>query len=528
MAYKVLVTDPLSEEGLKILRQEKELQVEVKTGLKPEELKQIIGDYDALIVRSETKVTKEIIEAGKKLKVIGRAGVGLDNVDEPQATLKGIVVMNTPGGNTISTAEHTFSMIMALSRNISQANQSVKSGLWERKKFMGVELQGKVLGIIGLGRIGTEVAKRAKAFAMKILAYDPYLTAEKAEELDVELADLEKIFKVSDYITVHVPLNEETKHLISQKEFALMKKGARVVNCARGGIIDEAALYEALKSGQLAGAALDVYEKEPPKDSPLLTLDNLVATPHLGASTEEAQVNVAVDIARQVTDALLGRGFRNAVNVPCIEAELCKILQPYVSLAEKLGLLASQIAEGRISSVKISYSGEIVEMDTAAVSVALVKGLLSPFMGEDVNYVNALVVARARGIKVVESKSSELENFANLISLELETDKGKTSASATLFTKEKARIVEINTFLVEVIPEGYMLIIDNQDRPGIIGQIGTLLGKNEINIAGMTFGREKPGGRAITVLNVDSEVPQAVLAEIKKAKNILGAKLIKL
>lgn len=526
--YKVLVSDALSDEGLKVLKDEKELQVDVKLKLPPEELKAIIKDYDALVVRSSTKVTKDIIEAGTKLKVIGRAGVGLDNVDAEAASKSGIIVMNTPGGNTISTAEHTMSLLLSLSRNIPQANVSLREGKWDRNKYMGVELYGKTLGIVGLGRIGTEVAKRAMVFGMKVIAYDPYLTAEKALEVGVELVDLKDVIKQSDYITIHTPITDETKHMFSDEEFAQMKPGVRIINCARGGIVDEAALVRAIESGKVAGAALDVYETEPPKDFSLFNSDKIVATPHLGASTEEAQVNVAIEVSRQVVDALLGRGIRNAVNVPSVDPELLKVIRPYIELSEKMGLLISQLTEGRTKEVKIQYSGDIVAHELAPITIAFLKGFLTPILQETVNYVNASFIAKERGIKVIETKSSQMEEFANLISIDAETDKAKISVAGTLSPRKDPRIVKINDFYVEAIPSGYMLILSNIDKPGIIGQIGTILGQNNINIAGMTFGRIKEGGDAITVLNVDSKIPDDVMKQIRSAKNILGAKLIKL
>lgn len=526
--YRVLVSDALSEEGLKVLKDEKELQVDVKLKLPPEELKTIIKDYDALVVRSGTKVTKDIIEAATKLKVIGRAGVGLDNVDAEAASKRGIIVMNTPGGNTISTAEHTMSLILSLSRNIPQANASLREGRWDRQKYMGVELYGKTLGIVGLGRIGTEVAKRAAAFGMKVIAYDPFLTVEKALDVGVELVDLKEILKRSDYITIHTPITDETKHMFGDDEFALVKPGVRIINCARGGVIDEPALARAIESGKVIGAALDVFEVEPPKDNPLLKSDKVVTTPHLGASTEEAQVNVAIDIAKQVVDALLGRGVRNAVNVPYIDPELLQVIRPYIELSERMGLLIAQLTEGRTKEIRIQYSGDIVAHDLAPVTIAFLKGFLTPILQETVNYVNASFIAKERGIKIVETKSSQIEEFANLVLIDAQTDKAKVSVGGTLSPRKDPRIVKINDFYVEAIPSGYMLILSNIDKPGIIGQIGTILGQNNINIAGMTFGRIKEGGDAITVLNVDSQIPDDVMKQIRSAKNILGAKLIKL
>lgn len=526
--FKILISDPLAEEGIEILKRVKEFKVDVKLKLPLDELKKIIKDYDALLVRSGTKVTKEVIENADNLKVIGRAGVGLDNVDLEAASKRGIIVMNSPGGNTISTAEHTMSLILALSRNISQADVSTKKGGWERKKFKGVELYGKTLGVIGLGKIGSEVAKRASAFGMKIIAYDPFLSLDKAKELGVESLSLKEVFKRSDYITVHTPMTEETKYIIDKKAIKDMKEGVRIINCARGGIVNENALIEGVKSGRVAGAALDVYEKEPPKDSPLLKCDNVILTPHLGASTEEAQINVAIDIANSTRDALLGCGIKNAVNVPCIDVELYRILQPYVELSEKMGLLIAQIAVGRISKIDIKYSGDIAKYTSSPLTIAVVKGALTPILQETVNYVNALIVAKERGLKVQESKSTELEEYANLITVEVKTDKGSRSVEGTLFTKTDARIVKIDQFHVDAIPEGYMIVAHNIDAPGIIGKMGTILGNNNINIAAMTFGRERAGGKTLSVLNVDSPVPERVLEEIRRAKNILDAKLIKL
>lgn len=526
---KILVSDPLSEEGLKILREVKDFQVDAITDLKPDKLKEIIKDYDALVVRSATKVTKDIISAAEKLKVIGRAGVGLDNVDLEAATQKGIIVMNTPAGNTISTAEHTMSMILSLSRNIPQANASTKKGEWKRSKFMGVELYGKILGIVGFGRIGSEVAKRAQAFGMKILAYDPFLSKEIAESLGVEIVELKELLERSDYITVHTPLTDETRHMISDKEFSVMKKGARIVNCARGGIIDEVALVSALKEGRVIGAAVDVFEHEPvPADNELLKSDNVIITPHLGASTEEAQVNVAIEVAEIVRDALLGKGIRNAANYPCIEAEVCKFLDPYINLAEKLGGFSSQLVEGRFQELSISYSGEIIQYDLSPLTMALSKGLLAPIMQETVNFINAISIARERGIKIKESKSSREEEFVNLIELEIKTDKETKRICGTLSSNKKPRIVKIDQYYVELSPVGEMIFIQNWDKPGIIGNLGTVLGKHGINIAAMTFGRDKPGGRAISVLNVDSPVSAEILDKIKKLENILTVKVVKL
>ncbi|MCM8795662.1 MAG: phosphoglycerate dehydrogenase [Candidatus Omnitrophica bacterium] len=526
---RILVSDPLSEEGLKILKAVKEFHVDIKTDLTPQTLKEIIKNYDALIVRSATKVTKEIIQHATKLKVIGRAGVGLDNVDLEAATAKGIIVMNTPAGNTISTAEHTMSMLLALCRNIPQANTSVKKGEWKRSKFMGVELYNKVLGIIGLGRIGQEVAKRALSFGMKVIAYDPFLSREVATGLGVQVVELKELFRLSDYITVHTPLTEETKHMISKKEFALMKKNVRIINCARGGIIDELALIEAIKEGKVTGAALDVFEKEPvAPENELLKLDNVIVTPHLGASTEEAQVNVAIEVAEIVRDALLGRGIRNAANYPSLEQEVYRVLEPYINLAEKLGSFTAQLVEGRYQELNISYGGQIIQHDLSPLTMALVKGVLSPILKETVNFINATTLAKERGIRIKESKLSQEIEFVNLIQLEIKTDKESKCVAGTLSANKQPRIVKIDDYYVEATPEGEMLITQNWDRPGIIGNLGTILGKHNINIAAMTFGRQRPAGRAISVLNVDSPVSAELIEKIKKLENILTVKTIRL
>ena len=528
MATKILISDSLAEDGINILKSEKNFKVDVKTKLPPEELKKIIPDYDVLIVRSQTKVTKDVISCAKNLKFIGRAGVGLDNIDINEASKKGIVVMNAPEGNTISTAEHAFSLILSLSRNIPQADLSVKKGEWERKKFMGVELYGKTLGVIGLGRIGAEVAKRALSFKMKIVAYDPFLIAERAKSLGIESVDLDSLFKRSDYITIHTPLTKDTKYIINEDAFKKMKKGVRIINCARGGIVKESALLEAIKSGIVAGAALDAYEKEPPGKSPIVENTKIVTTPHLGASTEEAQVNVAIDIASSIRDALTGKGMRNAVNAPSIEPELFKILEPYLDLAEKIGNMNAQITEGSIKEVKIRYVGDIVKYDLDQVTRSIVKGILKPILSETVNYVNALVIARERGIRINEEKTEEIEDFANLISVEVKTNKMKNFIMGTLFTKIDPRLVRINQFYVDAIPEGNMLMVYNQDKPGIVGHIGGILAKYNINVAGMTFGRAERGGLAMTVINVDNEITKDILDKIKKGKHIKEVKYIKL
>lgn len=525
---KILISDKLSEKGLSILRNEKGIEAVVKTGLSARELIKEIPPYDALIVRSATRVTAEIIRAARNLKVIGRAGVGLDNVDLQAATEKGIIVMNSPGGNTISTAEHTIGLLFSLARLIPQAHQTVQKGLWEKKKFTGIEINGKTLGVIGVGRIGMEVCRRARALGMKVIAYDPFVSKEKAHAFGIELVELNDIYSRSHFITIHTPLTNETRHMIDAQAIGRMRDGVRIINCARGGIIDERALYEGLKSGKVAGAALDVFEKEPPHGSPLLSLGNVIVTPHLGASTVEGQESVAVEIAHQIVDALKGRILRNAVNVPSVDPEVYEILRPYIHFSEKLGLLQSQLSSGRIRNVKIRYSGEVIKHDLTPVTVAMIKGLLGPVLKETVNYVNAPLIAQERDIKISETKVSEASEFANLIEVTVETDEGVRSAAGAVFSRHDARLVHIDEFHVDVLVQGVMLICNHSDKPGIVGKIGTILGRHKINIAAMSLGRTKRRGRELTVLNVDSPIPPEVINSLKKIKEMKEVKVVRL
>lgn len=525
---KILISDKLAEEGIAILKAVKEFEVDCKYGLTPEELKAVIKDYDGLIIRSATNVTADILEAADNLKVIGRAGVGLDNVDLKAATKKGVVAMNTPAGNTTSTAEHTMSMILALSRNIPQACASMKAGKWDRNKFSGVELYGKKLGIIGFGRIGSTVARFAKAFGVEILAYDPFLSKEVAGKQGVQMVELAELLKAADYITVHIPKSDETQNLISDKEFGLMKKTVRVINCARGGIINEDALTRALETGRIAGCALDVFEQEPPSpDSPLLKFDNCVLTPHLGASTSEAQINVAIEIAETVRNALLGKGISNAANFPSVDAEAYKVLEPYINLAFRIGKFAGQLVKGRTSEVRMTYSGVVSNYKIAPVSLALINGLLKPILGENVNFINALDLAKERGINVQEIKSNKEEEFVNCLKLEIITDQATFGIWGTLSGNKQPRIVKINDVYVEAQPHDYMLFINNADKPGLIGAIGTILAEAKINIAGISLGREAQDGVAVSVVNVDSKVPDAAIEKLKATKDILYIKLLK-
>lgn len=525
---KVLVSDKLAEEGLKILREGDVFEVDTKYDLKPEELKKIIGNYDALIVRSGTTVTEDIIQAATNLKYIGRAGVGLDNVDLKAATKRGIIAMNTPGGNTTSTAEHAFSLIMALARNIPQAHGTMKAGKWDRSKFQGVELYGKTLGVIGLGRIGSTVAKFAQGFGMTIKAFDPFLSPEMAAKKGIAMTTLEDLFRNSDFITVHVPKTEQTDSMIGEKEIEIMKKSVRLVNCARGGIINEAALAKALETKRIAGAALDVYEEEPPTaNCPFLKLDNCVMTPHLGASTQEAQVNVAIEIAYTIKDALLGRGIRNAANFPSLDEQSYKALEPYITLGDSLGKFAGQLLNGGLKSIKITYSGILTKYNIMPVTMSITHGVLKPFLVDNVNVINSLDVAKERGIDVQEVTSNVEGEFLNCVTLEITSDKETLEIWGTLSSNMKPRIVKVNKVYVEAVPSGNIIFIRNNDVPGIVGAVGTALGNAGINIAYITFGREKAGATAVSVVNVDNDVPAKVLEDIKSVKGIQFVKVLK-
>ncbi len=524
---KVLVSDNISSKGIEILRKAG-LDVDVKTGLKPDELKSIIGEYHALVVRSATKVTSDVIDAARNLKVIGRAGSGLDNVDMIAASKRGIVVMNTPGGNTITTAEHTIALMFAIARKIPQANASMSRGEWEKKRFMGVELFNKTLGIIGLGKIGTEVAKRAQGLGMQVIAYDPFLSEEMSKKMGVKKMDIQDVLRQADFITIHTPLTAETKNIINSETIKIMKNGVYIINCARGGIINEKDVYDALESGKIAGVALDVFEMEPPVNNPLVGHEKVVCTPHLGASTQEAQENVAIAISEQIVDYLIYGTIRNAVNFPSIPAEQVAVLQPYLNLAEKIGGFASQIFDNGIIEVTLEYRGDASELNTSPVTIAAIKGLLTPILQETVNFVNAPIIAKERGIEVKETKSTDAGDYQSLITMKVKSHKKDLSISGMLFSKKDPRIIRINNFSVEIVPEGSMLFMYNNDRPGVIGNIGTLLGNNNINIARMHFGREKAGGMAISVVNIDSPVSDKLLQEIRRLPNILDVKVINL
>lgn len=514
--FKVLVSDPISDLGIQQLMDAADVLVEKKTGLGEDELVAIIGEYDALLVRSQTRVTEKIMEAGTNLKVVGRAGVGVDNIDLEAATKRGIIVINAPDGNTITTCEHTFAMMMALARHIPQAYAKTVGGVWDRKSFLGVELRNKTLGVMGMGRIGSEVAKRAKAFGMNILAFDPFLTQERAEKMEVKLASVDDIVRNADFMTVHTPLTPETHHMISRPQFEVMKKGMRIVNCARGGIIDETALVEAINEGIVAGAAFDVFESEPPQqDHPFLTHPKIIVTPHLGASTVEAQENVAIDVSEEVLHILRNEPFKNAVNMPPVAASVMSRLQPYFSIGEKLGSFAAQAANQAVNEIHVDYAGDLSDVDTLPLTRYIVKGVLAHHLGSEVNIVNCMHLAKLRDINVVVTKASKSKGFTNLLTVTLKTQNNEeTLVAGTLLNGYGERIVQIDKFPVDMAPEGHQILISHNDKPGIIGSVGTLLGQNDVNIASMQVGRKIIGGAAIMILSVDKAVQKDVLIQL--------------
>ncbi|UHA72935.1 phosphoglycerate dehydrogenase [Paenibacillus sp. 481] len=525
--FKVLVSDPISDFGIQQLMDANDVVVDKKTGLTEEQLIDIIGEYDALLVRSQTRVTAQVMNAGKQLKVIGRAGVGVDNIDLQAATERGIIVINAPDGNTITTCEHAFAMMMALARHIPQAYVKTINGVWDRKTFLGVELRNKTLGVLGMGRIGSEVAKRAKAFGMNILGYDPFMTDERAEKLGVKLGTVDEIIRSADFITVHTPLTAETRHMISTPQFEVMKRGMRIINCARGGIIDEVALVAAIDKGIVAGAAFDVFEHEPPQeDHPFLHHPNIIVTPHLGASTVEAQENVAIDVSEQVLHILRNEAFKNAVNMPPVPANVLKKIQPFFDLGEKLGRFAAQMAKGPLIEIIVHYSGELAEVDTQPLTRHIVKGVLSRNLGTDVNIVNSMHLAKVRDINIIVQKSVVTKDFTNLLTVILRTDTEERLVAGTLLSGYGERIVQIDKYTVDLAPEGHILLISHNDKPGLIGSVGTLLGKNEINIATMQVGRKIAGGSAIMVLTVDKSIAQQVITDLKQIPELNKAKQI--
>jgi D-3-phosphoglycerate dehydrogenase len=521
---KVLISDNLHADGIAVLESQPNIEVVNRPGLTPEELQEAIQDADALVIRSGTRVTADLIAAAARLKVVGRAGTGLDNVDIPAASKRGIVVMNTPGGNTITTAEHALSLMMALARNIPQAVQSFREGKWEKKKFQGTELFNKTLGIIGMGRIGTVVAERALGLKMRVLAYDPFITKEVAANLGVELISLDELMARADFITLHTPKTKETARLLNRQAFKKMKPGVRIINCARGGLIDEGALLEALNSGTVAGAALDVYETEPPPaDFPLRQQANVICTPHLGASTEEAQANVAVAICEQVVELLLYGTIKNAVNAPSVSQEALAKLKPYLTLAEALGSFQAQISEGAISSVAVAYIGEVAKLDTKPLTHSLLKGLLTPMMHDEVNYVNAPAMAAARGIHLREEMAAEAVDFSTLIRVTVVANNEENTVAGTIFGKYEPRLVRINKFRLEATPEGHMLFIYNTDRPGVIGAIGSTIGRHQINIARMTVGQERERGQNVILLTTDTPLTPECLEDVRALEHVAQA-----
>ena len=527
---RVLISDKLSDEGLAILAAAPGLEFDHKPGLPPDELRRILPEYDGLIIRSGTKVTADVIAAGKKLRVIGRAGIGVDNVDLPAATARGIIVMNTPEGNTITTAEHAIALLTALARQIPQATASMRAGKWEKTRFNGKELYEQTLGVIGLGNIGSIVADRARGLRMRVVAFDPLVSDERAQRLGVDLVSLDELFRQSDVITVHVPLTEGTRGLLGREAFAKMKKGVLIVNAARGGIVDEAALVEAIEAKKVAGAALDVFAEEPPpKDHPLLQREEVIFTSHLGAATEKAQLNVAIAVAEQVRDYLVTGIVRNAVNLPSVSAEEIDVLRPFLVLGEKLGLFQGQVARGGIAEIDVEYAGEIAEHNVAAITVAVLRGILAPWVGDEVNFVNAPVVAQKHGVRVIETKSAAPEDYVSLLTVRVRSRGGQQHLVAgTIFGRTQPRIVRVDDFRFEAIPEGPTFLIRNQDRPGVVGRMGTLLGGAGINIKRMQLGLHLATGEALQLLSVEPMPSQPLLEAVRKLENVETALLLDL
>tara|TARA_Y100001968_G_scaffold183133_1_gene167728 strand:- start:2886 stop:4475 length:1590 start_codon:yes stop_codon:yes gene_type:complete len=527
---KVLVSDPIDQAGIDILSQV--AQVDQNLGIAPDNLKQIIGQYDALMIRSGTKVTSEIIDKAENLRIIGRAGVGVDNVDVSAATKKGILVVNSPGGNTIAAAEHALAMLLALSRHIPQAHASMTAGSWQRKKFVGNELYKKVLGVVGLGKIGSHVAKVANAMGMEVIAFDPFVSLDRAQQMQVQLSEINDLFKKADYVTLHLPRTKETENLVNSEMLASMKPNARIVNCARGGIIDESALAQALNSGVIAGAALDVYSNEPLiEDSPLRSVEKgLILTPHLGASTQEAQENVAIDVAEQIRDVLLGLPSRSAVNIPGLSAEIMDSLKPHLQLAETLGLFLTQLSKGQIQKIEVRLQGEFAQHPSQPLVIASLKGVLTNALGDRINYVNASLEAKARGIDVVEVKEEAKPEFSGgaLELIAFGGDAGNHSLAGTVFVDGELRITSIDEFPVNVSPSRHMLFTRHRDMPGIIGKLGSLLGEHNVNIASMQVGRRIVRGEAVMVLSIDDPIPSELLGLILSIEGIHEANSVTL
>ncbi len=512
----ILICDPISEKGIAILEKEEAFQVDVRLKLSEEEIIAIAPNYQAIVVRSETKITKAIIEAASQLKVIGRAGVGVDNIDVEAATKKGIIVINAPDGNTISACEHTMALILALARHVPQADHSLRQHLWDRKKYTGIELRGKTIGILGFGKIGSEIAVRCKAFGMNVLVFDPYITQERAARFNLELVDRETIYREADFITVHMPLTDETRNMIGKKQFAMMKPTARVINVARGGIINEDDLYEAVKDGVIAGGAIDVWSREPLTEHPLFDLPQMVITPHLGASTEEAQVNVALDVVEEVRRVLYGLPVHNAVNIPFIQPEVMEKAKPFMDLSEKLGKMASYLADGPIKEISIKFIGDFKSLDLRPMTSTFLKGLLRPILNDAVNYVNAPVIAKERGINVSYAQSDETGDYTNKMVVTLKGKQWNHHLAGSVFQNGEAHIVEIDAFVLDIRPSGHLVLVPHKDQPKVVGPVGMILGENNVNIAGMQLGRRELGGDSLMVLNVDNVVSDKVLEELKQ------------
>src|SRR5437764_1633993 len=526
---KVFIADSISQRGIDELTRDSALEANVQTGLSETQLAEAIPDFAALIIRSQTKVTAKILNAVKKVRVVGRAGVGVDNVDVETATRRGVVVLNAPGANTISTAEHAFSLLLSLARNSARADATIKGGTWDRKSLEGVELYNKTLGVIGMGRIGSELARRAIAFGMRVVAYDPYLSATRARALQVELVDeLDDLLAGADFISLHTPLTPETRHLLDAARLQKTKRGVRIINCARGGLIDETALANALQDRHVAAAALDVFEIEPlPNDSPLRSTPNLILTPHLGASTAEAQESVGIEIAQSVRAALLEGTIRNAVNMPNLDAKTLSVIGPHLRFGEKLGRFLSQVAPRRVDELKINYSGKVSELDTGPITRSVLKGFLQSAGGADINEVNAPAFADSLGLKITETRVSALGDYTDLRERSADAE-GKTISGGGAFFGATPRIVSVNSRPVEARPHGVILVLENTDRPGMVGRIGTLLGEHNVNIATMALNRNQAGGTALTILNLDNAPGEQLLQEIRASGDIHSAQVIQL
>ncbi|HEX9576546.1 MAG TPA: phosphoglycerate dehydrogenase [Myxococcales bacterium] len=522
---RILISDDLSPEAKTILERIPGAQVDFKPGMKPQELREVIGGYDALAVRSATKVTAEVLAAAPRLRVVGRAGTGVDNIDLAAATRRGVVVMNAPGGNSVSVAEHTLALLLALARSVADASQSTRGGKWEKKKYSsGRELMGKTLGVIGTGNIGALVVQRAKSFGLKVIAYDPFLSAEAAAKLGVELVDLPEIFRRADAITLHVPLTELTRNLIGAEQLARMKKGALIVNCARGGLVDEKALADALRSKHLGGAALDVFDPEPPAaDHPLFACENFIATPHLGGSTEDAQQNVAVIVCESMVEYLTTGTIRNAVNVPNVSGEVLERMGPFLRLCEKLGSFAGQLAlqgeSGAPEAIEILFAGEVSRHPTAPLTAAVLKGVLGTFLAEPVNEVSAPALAKERGLSVTEVSTSDTPDFASLVTVRLRAGQ-TTEVAGTIVGKREPRLVRVASFELEAVPEGHIIVFHNKDAPGVIGNVGHTLGEAQVNIAQFALARDRARGEALALVNVDSKAPPELLEKLRRLPNV--------